>query len=189
MIPSEEVDRWNADHPVGTAVVVRLDSGERRLTETRSPAWVLGGHTAVVLARGISGAHLLARVKALDDLRPGFPPPPGEAVRRVRFGGEPFLEPRPSGVVDGPDDVRLVVAVGRSVALAAALPVPGSGLATNLATLARRRTPEHARERFRALATAAVRRRLGSAEFVGFNEITDVPLWMARVGPPALGVA
>lgn len=62
--------RWNAANPVGTAVTVRMDSGELRETTTRSEAQILGaepskgyiGHTAVIWLDGISGCYLLDRV-------------------------------------------------------------------------------------------------------------------------------
>ncbi|HEX2886799.1 hypothetical protein [Vineibacter terrae] len=56
------VDRWNAQHPVSTAVIVRRDSGELQLTSTRSAAWVMSGHSAVILLNGISGCYHLDRV-------------------------------------------------------------------------------------------------------------------------------
>lgn len=54
---------WNEVHPVGTPVTVTKDRGEKVETTTRSEAWVMGGHTAVVLLEGISGGYLLSRVK------------------------------------------------------------------------------------------------------------------------------
>ena len=60
--PQSSVDSWNASHPVGTAVKVRKDGGEVVESETRSEAWVLGGHTAVVMVTGIRGCYLLNRV-------------------------------------------------------------------------------------------------------------------------------
>lgn len=55
---------WNDQHPVGTACTVELDSGEIRATKTRSEAWMLSGHTAVVMVDGISGAYALERIRA-----------------------------------------------------------------------------------------------------------------------------
>lgn len=55
-------DRWNAAHPVGEAVTVRLDSGEARRTVTRSTAQVLSSHSAVIWLEGVSGCYLLDRV-------------------------------------------------------------------------------------------------------------------------------
>lgn len=61
-------DRWNAEHPVGAAVVVRLDSGEERQTVTRSTAQVLSGHSAVIWLEGVSGCYLLDRVRPMKRL-------------------------------------------------------------------------------------------------------------------------
>ncbi len=60
----ELCERWNKLHPVGTPVTVTKDLGEKFETTTRSEAWVLGGHTPVILVVGISGGYSLARVSA-----------------------------------------------------------------------------------------------------------------------------
>lgn len=60
--PQTAVDAWNATHRIGTKVNVRKDGGEIVEGETRSEAWVLGGHSAVILITGISGCYLLDRV-------------------------------------------------------------------------------------------------------------------------------
>src|SRR3954468_15918988 len=52
-------------HPVGTAVEVLLDSGERRRTTTRSEPSVVG-QTAVIWLVRISGCYALERVQAVD---------------------------------------------------------------------------------------------------------------------------
>ncbi len=59
------VDAWNAEHQVGVAVRVLLDSGEVKETKTTTPAQVLGGHTAVVWLEGVSGCYRLSRCAAL----------------------------------------------------------------------------------------------------------------------------
>lgn len=56
------VSEWNDRYPPGSPVTVRLDSGEMRPTRTRSAAWLLGGHTPVVMLDGIAGCYSLARV-------------------------------------------------------------------------------------------------------------------------------
>lgn len=58
----EAVDAWNQQHDVGTLVNVRLDDGSIKETETQSLAWMLGGHTACVMLKGISGGYALSRV-------------------------------------------------------------------------------------------------------------------------------
>lgn len=61
----EAVDDFNTEHPVGTAVTrYKLINPLREPEETvtRSQAWVMGGHSAVVLVAGVSGAVLLESV-------------------------------------------------------------------------------------------------------------------------------
>ena len=65
------VQAWNARFPVGTEVVVTMDTGRTWSTRTRSIAQMLGaepsrnspGHTAVIWLDGFSGCYSLARVK------------------------------------------------------------------------------------------------------------------------------
>lgn len=57
-----QVDAWNKAHPEGTAVKVRKDDGAILTTRTRSNAWVMGGHSAVICVVGISGGYDLDRV-------------------------------------------------------------------------------------------------------------------------------
>lgn len=59
---AELVDRWNKLHLVGAEVTVTKDDGSKLDTVTRSEAWVLGGHTAVIMVVGISGGYALTRV-------------------------------------------------------------------------------------------------------------------------------
>jgi hypothetical protein len=61
-----EVAQWNAQHPVGTEVFLTKDDGEVLHTKTRSTAWVLGGHTNLILLENISGACDLDRVKLVQ---------------------------------------------------------------------------------------------------------------------------
>jgi len=60
------VTDWNTAHPEGTVtpVTVRMDSGATINTTTRSQAWLLGGHTPVILLDGITGSYALERVTA-----------------------------------------------------------------------------------------------------------------------------
>lgn len=57
-----DVACWNAAHLVGREVTVELDSREKIKTKTTSEAWLLGGHTAVIMLEGISGCYALERV-------------------------------------------------------------------------------------------------------------------------------
>ncbi|MDQ3562705.1 MAG: hypothetical protein M3436_00720 [Pseudomonadota bacterium] len=59
------VEEWNATYPVATRVIVTLDSGKGMDTKTRSEAWLLGGHTAVVMVDGIVGGYNLKRCRAI----------------------------------------------------------------------------------------------------------------------------
>ena len=59
------VDKFNAEFPVGTKVILRKDSGEVE-TEVRAPAQILGGHSAVGWFAGVSGCYDIEnRVRAL----------------------------------------------------------------------------------------------------------------------------
>jgi len=60
------VDDWNAKHPIGTPVtryklMNPLEDGKD--TFTRSGAWVLCGHTAVLMVEGVSGCVCLESVR------------------------------------------------------------------------------------------------------------------------------
>jgi hypothetical protein len=59
---SDAVAAWNSSHPVGTPVVVRMDSGEVRHTATRSRASLLCG-SAVVWMDGIASCYRLTHVE------------------------------------------------------------------------------------------------------------------------------
>ena len=59
------VDKWNAAYPVGTDVmrykfIDPLEDGSP--TKTRSDAWVMGGHSAMVMVDGVSGGVCLESV-------------------------------------------------------------------------------------------------------------------------------
>lgn len=58
----ELVARWKYV-PEGTPVIVTKDGGEKFPTKTRSIPWLLGGHTAVIMVDGISGAYSLSRIQ------------------------------------------------------------------------------------------------------------------------------
>jgi len=59
------VTDWNSQHPVGTAVIVTKDLGERIRTKTRSHAQYLPSGTPVIWLKGITGCYLLERVEAI----------------------------------------------------------------------------------------------------------------------------
>lgn len=54
---------FNVRVPVGSLVDVTDDVGAVVQTRTRSAAWVLGGHSAVVLLADRAGGYALDRVK------------------------------------------------------------------------------------------------------------------------------
>jgi len=59
---------WNALHPIGTPVKrYKLINPLREglATETRSAAWVMGGHSVMVMVNGVSGGVLLESVRAI----------------------------------------------------------------------------------------------------------------------------
>lgn len=63
--PAEQatmVARWNERHRIGAEVNVTRDDGSIMSTRTRSDAWLLGGHTAVIMVEGITGGYALERV-------------------------------------------------------------------------------------------------------------------------------
>lgn len=57
----DDVDNWNRQYPIGTAVIVTKDNGAQVHTKTRSEASVMSGHSAVIWLKGISGCYALER--------------------------------------------------------------------------------------------------------------------------------
>jgi len=61
-----KVADWNRLHPnPGVKVFVLRDDGTTLETVTRSAAWMLGGHSAVIMVEGIAGAYSLDRVTTI----------------------------------------------------------------------------------------------------------------------------
>ena len=58
----KRVEDWNSKYPPGTRVVLTDDLDQEHETVTRSPAWVIGGHTAVVEVEGRAGGYSLSRI-------------------------------------------------------------------------------------------------------------------------------
>jgi len=61
---------FNAKHPVGTPVmrykiIDPLEEGNP--TKTRSAAWVMGGHSVMVMVEGVSGGVCIESVVAIKD--------------------------------------------------------------------------------------------------------------------------
>jgi hypothetical protein len=59
----QQANKWNDQNKVGIDVLLTDDFGDIHETQTRSEAWTLGGHTAVVMVEGRSGGYLLERIK------------------------------------------------------------------------------------------------------------------------------
>ena len=61
----QEVDQFNAMYPIGTMVRYwrGVREGDGRLGQTTSEAFLLGGHTPVVLIDGCSGSVALSHVE------------------------------------------------------------------------------------------------------------------------------
>lgn len=67
--PQQAVDAWNECHPIGTPVTrYRLIKPlrEGNPTTTRSQAWVMGGHSAMVLVDDVAGGVALESVVPID---------------------------------------------------------------------------------------------------------------------------
>lgn len=60
-----EAENWNFKHPVGTAVKLKKDSGEEKITKTRSEAYVCDSGYAVCFFEDVSGYYLLDRAEAI----------------------------------------------------------------------------------------------------------------------------
>jgi hypothetical protein len=61
----EMIKRWNSKYPVGTPVTrfkLIHPLAEPQATKTRSEAWLMGGHTAMVMVEGVSGGVCLESV-------------------------------------------------------------------------------------------------------------------------------
>lgn len=58
----QSVFNWNQENTVGCACEVKTDIGTTIKTHTKSEAYLLGGHTAVILVENISGCYMLSRV-------------------------------------------------------------------------------------------------------------------------------
>lgn len=77
-------DAWNAEYPVGTPVIrykLIKPLREPELTKTREKAWLMGGHTAMVMVDGVAGGVVLesvAPVVGLEQLKFFVFPKPGE---------------------------------------------------------------------------------------------------------------
>ncbi len=60
-------DRFNSKVSVGAEVFVKLDGVEEPFkTRTKSEAYVMGGHSAVIFLWNVSGCYLLDRVTPVN---------------------------------------------------------------------------------------------------------------------------
>lgn len=72
LTPESRAEVFNDLHPVGTPVIYypgTRDAGRGRISTTRSTAWVLCGHTAVVMVDGYAGGIALDHVDVLTATR------------------------------------------------------------------------------------------------------------------------
>lgn len=60
------IEAFNEANQTGTEVDVKKDDGSIVRTRTRSEAWLMGGHTAIILLEGISGGYMLERVSVVE---------------------------------------------------------------------------------------------------------------------------
>jgi hypothetical protein len=60
--PATVVQHWNTAYRVGQVVDLRNDNGSVTRTATRSLAWVMGGHSAVVMVEGRTCGYDLTRM-------------------------------------------------------------------------------------------------------------------------------
>lgn len=69
MNSDEAVERWNAAYPAGTRVRFwpGARTGEGREAITSSRAWLLGGHTPVVMVGAYAGGIALTHVQPEED--------------------------------------------------------------------------------------------------------------------------
>ena len=65
------IGEFNTANQIGIEVDVKKDDGSIVRTKTRSKAWLMGGHTAMILLEGISGGYMLQRVTvvAADEVK------------------------------------------------------------------------------------------------------------------------
>lgn len=72
--PAEKArDAWNLAHGIGTEVYAwpgARPEGRRLTTATRSPAWVVGGHTACVMVDRCPGGIALTHIEVRDARTP-----------------------------------------------------------------------------------------------------------------------
>lgn len=61
-VMQSKCDVFNEKNPVGSKVTVVKDLGEKIETTVKYAAEIMGGHTAVVWVKGVSGAYNLDRV-------------------------------------------------------------------------------------------------------------------------------
>jgi hypothetical protein len=76
----EQADYWNLRYPIGTPVIrYKLINplSEGNETKTRSQAWVMGGHSVVVMVQGVSGGVLLESIVPIPP-KYNTPEPPCE---------------------------------------------------------------------------------------------------------------
>jgi hypothetical protein len=59
---------WNAKYPVGTAVVLKKDSGNEVTTKTRSTARISDAGYPVIFLEGVTGYYIMDRVTPVEQV-------------------------------------------------------------------------------------------------------------------------
>lgn len=64
-IQKKLVEDWNSQYPIGTKVKVRFDNDTIQECRTRSLAYLVRGHGAVVFLEELVGSHLLSTIEPI----------------------------------------------------------------------------------------------------------------------------
>jgi hypothetical protein len=62
---TKSVEDWNSKVPIGSKVIVKLDDGTQKETETRSAAYICDAGVPVIFLKDISGFYLLNRCSTI----------------------------------------------------------------------------------------------------------------------------
>jgi len=58
-----QIDKFNAECPVGSDIILTMDDGATIETTVRHEATIIGGHSAVGWFDGITGCYMLDRAR------------------------------------------------------------------------------------------------------------------------------
>jgi hypothetical protein len=67
-----QVNNWNAKNPIGTAVYYypTLKDKTPKQTKTRSKAWIISGHSTMIMIDGVSGGVSLDHIANCSNVEP-----------------------------------------------------------------------------------------------------------------------